>query len=128
MILACTTLCQCSTNFNADANFVVFDKVEADKSTGSTAPMAEKADEVTPRAVEFGDGADGFHSVDVYVPVGSYEFGKLVLEDDLVLTFDEDDVTLVLNEEATGPVTTFVAGPSNALFRCMRAGSLRQPP
>jgi hypothetical protein len=71
-----------------------------------------------PEEVSFGDGAGNFESIDVKVPAGEYELGGLILQDNMVLSLDEDGVVLTFSEEAVGPSAQFIAGQTTEKGAC----------
>ena len=103
----------CNTNFNDDANWLNLDGAEGAEVVTPSSFNGEAPEEVT-----FGDGADNFESIDVKISAGEYELGGLVLQDDMVLSLDEDGVVITFSEEAVGPAAQFVAGQTTEKGAC----------
>jgi hypothetical protein len=104
----------CNTNFNDDANWLNLDATD----DGATLVTPLGSGDAAPEEVTFGDGADHFESVDVKVSAGDYELGGLVLQDDMVLSLDEDGVVITFSEDAVGPAAQFVAGQTTEKGAC----------
>ena len=104
----------CNTNFNDDANWLNLDATD----DNATLVTPSNFDGEAPEEVTFGDGADGFESVDVKISAGEYELGGLVLQDDMVLSLDEDGVVITFSEDAVGPAAQFVAGQTTEKGAC----------
>eukprot|EP00035_Acanthoeca_spectabilis_P030955 m.11850 g.11850 ORF g.11850 m.11850 type:complete len:854 (-) comp4480_c0_seq1:109-2670(-) len=108
----------CNTNFDGD----VRNWDNPPFGSGTTPPMR----------IRFGAANATWRPVNVLVAPGTYRFGGLQLQDNMVISLPSDGAVFHLDEQATGPVSSFIAGQSD-VPRCdahcasnYRVGTLQQ--